>query len=199
MHFDPVNPQIAIYNMPFLFRLAPSSHTLSVTQLRQALHLLVMKHLSLRTALRFDTDHNQLMQHIIPLDHDQSLFTLIESTFSTEEELNQIMYNEKRNSQIFHLAQGLVFRCHLVYHETNSSHDLLTDQDALIFNFHHALFDFPSMDIFLRDLDQAYTSGHLDTGDELSLRYLDCEYSSFDVQPSISSSLQMPSSNKIHR
>ena len=62
---------------------------------------------------------------------------------------------------IFDLAQGLVFRCHIVYYKQISSNDLLSDKDVIIFNFHHALFDFPSMDIFLHDLNQAYTTGQL--------------------------------------
>jgi hypothetical protein len=85
------------------------------------------------------------------------------------------MYNEKRNSQLFNLAQGLVFRCHLVHHKQISSNDLLTDKDAIIFNFHHALFDFPSMDVFLHDLDQAYTTGQLTIDDTTVPHYLDCK------------------------
>ena len=85
------------------------------------------------------------------------------------------MYNEKCNSQLFDLSQGLVFRCHLVYHKQISSNHLLTDKDAVIFNFHHALFDFPSMKVFLHDLNQAYTTGQLTNDDDTALRYLDCE------------------------
>jgi hypothetical protein len=85
------------------------------------------------------------------------------------------MHDEKRNSQLFNLPRGLVFRCHLVYHKQISSNDLLIDKDAIIFNFHHALFDFPSMDVFLHDLNQAYTTGRLTTDDTTILRYLDCK------------------------
>ncbi|CAF4355789.1 unnamed protein product, partial [Adineta steineri] len=38
---------------------------------------------------------------------------------------------------------------------------------------HHALFDFPSMNIFLHDLNQAYTTGQLLYDDNTNLRYLD--------------------------
>ncbi|CAF4165048.1 unnamed protein product, partial [Adineta steineri] len=48
IRFDPVKSQIAIYNMPFVYRLQ-SGHTLSIKQLHQALHLTVNKHPSLHT------------------------------------------------------------------------------------------------------------------------------------------------------
>jgi NRPS condensation-like uncharacterized protein len=117
------------------------------------------------------------MQQIIDLnDSNNKLFTLIESTFETDDQLNEIMHDEKLNSQHFDLAQGQVFRCHLVYYKQISSNDLLSDKDAIIFNFHHALFDYPSMNVFLNDLNQAYTTGQLPTNDETALRYLDCKY-----------------------
>ncbi len=160
--------------MPFLYRLYPQ-HTLLIKQLRHALQLIVTKHLSLRTALVFNTESNKLMQRIINSnDNTKQPFTFIESTFDTDEQLIDIMHKEKRNSQFFNLAQGLVFRCHLVHHKQILSNDLLTDKDAIFFNFHHALFDFPSMDVFLHDLDQAYTAGQLTIDDTTIPNYLDC-------------------------
>ena len=133
------------------FIVSHPQHTLSITQLHQALQLIVIKHQSLRTSLIFDTEKNLLMQQIIDSNNNNNkLFAFIESTFETDEQLNDIMHDEKRNSQLFDLAQGLVFRCHIVYYKQISSNDLLSDKDAIIFNFHHALFDFPSMDVFLR-------------------------------------------------
>jgi NRPS condensation-like uncharacterized protein len=162
--------------MPFLYRLS-LQHTLSIKQLRLALQLIVTKHQSLRTSLIFDDKKSRLMQRIIDFnDNNNQLFAFIESTFETNEQLNDMMHNEKRNSQLFDLAQGLVFRCHLVYYKRISSNDLLCHKDAIIFNFHHALFDFPSMDVFLQDLDQAYTTGQLTTNEHTALRYLDCKY-----------------------
>ncbi|CAF0995816.1 unnamed protein product [Adineta steineri] len=106
-------------------------------------------------------------------DNNRQLFTFIENTYETDEQLVTIINNEKRNSQLFDLTQGLVFRCHLVYYKQISSYHLLSDKDLLIFNFHHALFDFPSMNIFLHDLNQAYTTGQLLYDDNTNLRYLD--------------------------
>jgi NRPS condensation-like uncharacterized protein len=162
--------------MPFLYRLY-SEHTLSIKQLRHALQLIVKKHLSLQTSLIFDTDRNRLVQRIIDSnDSDKRLFAFIESAFDTDEQLTQIMHDEKRNSQHFNLAQGLVFRCHLLHQKQISSNDLLTDKDLIIFNFHHALFDFPSMNVFLHDLNESYKTGQLSRDDDSVLRYLDCKY-----------------------
>jgi hypothetical protein len=161
--------------MPFIYHLSPK-HTLSVQQLHHALQLIITKHLSLRTSLIFDTENNRLMQRIIDLNDDgKQPFKFIKSTFDTDEQLTDIMHDEKRNSLLFNLAQGLVFRCHLVYHNQISSNDLLCDKDVIIFNFHHALFDFPSMDVFLHDLDQAYKTGQLFANDNTALRYIDCK------------------------
>ncbi|CAF4182642.1 unnamed protein product, partial [Adineta steineri] len=163
IRFDPDKPQVAIYNMPFVYRLQPG-HTLSIKKLRHALHLTVKKHPSLHTSLHFDIQKNLLMQRVITHEHkhnnnNNSLFSIIETTFETDEQLNEILLNEKRNPHLFDLAQGLVFRCHIIYYKQISSNHLLSHKDILIFNFHHAFFDFPSMNIFLHDLNQAYTTG----------------------------------------
>src|ERR1700734_1600467 len=66
IRFHPDQPLVAIYNMPFLYRLS-SQHTLSITRLLQALKLIIIKHESLCTSLIFDTEKNQLMQKVIHL------------------------------------------------------------------------------------------------------------------------------------
>jgi NRPS condensation-like uncharacterized protein len=165
--------------MPFLYHLS-SQQTLSIKQLHHALHLVVQKHQSLHTSLIFDAQNNQLMQRVVDTNDDNnSLFTFIESIYETDEQLNNIMHEEKANPHLFDLAQGLVCRCHLLYHKQHPSNDLLTEKDALIFNFHHGLFDFPSMDVFLDDLNQAYTTSQLSANDNTNLRYLDCKYIHF--------------------
>ncbi|CAF0953681.1 unnamed protein product [Adineta steineri] len=173
IHFHSDKSHVAIYNMPFLFRLS-SGHTLSVTQLRQALLKIIIKHQSLRTSLNFDKQNNQLIQQIIHFnDNSNNLFPFIESIFETDDLSTHIIHDEQRNSQLFHLAQGLVFRCHLVYYKRISLNDLLSDENLLIFNFHHAMFDSLSMDVFLHDLNQAYTTDQVSFDDNTNLRYLD--------------------------
>ncbi|CAF4242595.1 unnamed protein product, partial [Adineta steineri] len=117
IRFDPQKPQVAIYNMPFVYRLQ-SNHTLSIKQLHHALHLTVNKHPSLHTSLHFDIQKNQLMQRVIThenknYNNNNDMFSIIETTYETDEQLNEILRDEKRNPHLFHLDQGLVFRCHI--------------------------------------------------------------------------------------
>ncbi|CAF4044526.1 unnamed protein product, partial [Adineta steineri] len=173
IRFDPDKPQIAIYNIPCVYRLQPN-HTLSIKQLRHALHLTANKHPSLHTSLYFDIEKNLLMQRVITReDNCIDMFSIKETTYETDDQLNEILHDEKRNPHLFDLAQGLVFRCHIIYYKQISSNHLLSDKDLLIFNFHHALFDFPSMKVFHHDLNQAYTTGQLLYDDNTNLRYLD--------------------------
>ena len=166
---------ISMDNMSFVYQLC-FGNTLSVQQLNRSLQLIVDKHLSLRTSVIFDKEEAALIQRIVELyANNNGLFTFTESTFDTDEQLDDIIYNEKHNFQLFNLAQGLVFRYHLVYYKNISADGLLSDQDVIIFNFHHAVFDRPSMDVFLHDLNQAYMTGQLPVDDKSSLRYLDCE------------------------
>ncbi|CAF1494992.1 unnamed protein product, partial [Adineta steineri] len=184
--FDSDKPQIAIYNMPFVYRLQPG-HTFSIKQLRLALHLTVNKHPSLHTSLHFNIQKNLLVQRVITHENknnNNNMFSIIETTYETDGQLNEILHDEKRNPHLFNIVQGLVFRCHLVYYKQISSNHLLSDKDLLIFNFHHALFDFPSMNIFLHDLNQAYTTGQLLYDDSTNLRYLD--YAIIEQQMSMS-------------
>ncbi|CAF1535009.1 unnamed protein product, partial [Adineta steineri] len=173
IHYTPHISQAPIYNIPFVYSL-DSHHTLSAQHLRHALQLIVTKHQTLRTSLIFHTEIDQLLQQIVDTnENSRQLFTFIESTYETQQQLNHILHEEKYNHQLFDLAQGLVFRCHLVYYKQISTNHLLSHKDLLIFNFHHALFDFPSMNIFLHDLNQAYTTGQLLYDDNTNLRYLD--------------------------
>ncbi|CAF3842780.1 unnamed protein product [Adineta steineri] len=175
IRFNPNKPQIAIYNMSFVYRLQPV-HTLSVKQLRHALYLTVNKHPSLHTSLYFDIQKNLLMQRVITHEdknNKNNMFSIIETTYESDQQMNEILHDEKRNPHLFDLAQGLVFRCHIIYYKQISSNHLLSHKDILIFNFHHALFDFPSMEVFLHDLNQAYTTGQLLYDDKTNLHYLD--------------------------
>ncbi len=174
--FRSCEAQVTTFHLPFFYRLAPN-HTISIKQLRHALQLIIIKHRSFRTSLVFDDDKNQLMQRILnPEDDKDPLFLIIESIYETDEQLNNIMHDEQYNHQLFDLVRGSAFRCHIVYHKQIASNNLLSDKDALIFNFHNALFDLPSRDVFLNDLNQAYTSGQLSNANNDVLRYLDCKY-----------------------
>ncbi|CAF4297672.1 unnamed protein product, partial [Adineta steineri] len=170
---DTDQSSLMIHNIPFFYRLY-TGDTLSVEQLRHALQLVVNKHESLHTSLIYDPNKNILMQRVLTQqDINNDMFIVTESTYETDEQLNHIIENEKRNPHLFDLTQGLVCRCHIIYYKQISSNNILSDKDLIIFNFHHALSDFPSMNIFLRDLNQAYTTGQLLYNDNTNLRYLD--------------------------
>ncbi|CAF3762763.1 unnamed protein product [Rotaria sp. Silwood1] len=171
VRFDSQSLDVAIHNMPFMYRVSPGA-TLSISRLRRALHLVVLKHQPLRTSLIYDTKEDMLLQKVNNTTHD-GLFTFIESTFKTNDDLTKIQYEERTNLDHFDLVQGRVFRCHVLYHKKSVHKDTLEDGDLLIFNFHHASFDFASMSIFYRDLDQAYATGELIVNDKTDLRYLD--------------------------
>jgi hypothetical protein len=175
--FNCDKPQVPIYNMPFLYRLSPS-YTLSTQHLRHVLQLIINKHQSLRTSLIFNAQNSHLMQRIINSNDNNThqLFIFIESTFETDQQLNNIMHDEQTNSQHFNLTQGLVFRCHILYYKQKSRNNLLGEKDALIFSFHHASFDIPSMSVFINDLSQAYETGQLIFDKDTIVRYLDCKY-----------------------
>lgn len=161
--------------MPFVYRL-DSNHTLSITKLQYALQRVVRKHFALGTALYFDTDANLLMQRVNTLkDESKQLFTCVETSFETDEQLADIICKEKDNAHLFDLTQGLVFRCHLLYYKQIPTNDLLCDKDAIVFNFHRTAFDVPSMTIFLQDLHQAYMTGQFITKNQTLLNYLDCK------------------------
>ena len=167
--------------MSFFYRLY-TGDILYVEQLRHALQLVVTEHESLHTSLTFDSNKNIVMQRVLSQQYiNNDMFTITESTYETDEQLNAIIENEKCNPQLFDLTQGFVFRCHIIYYKQISSNNILTYQDIIIFNFHHAFFDYPSIKIFLHDLDQAYKTGQLETDNATTLRYIDCKYIQFLV------------------
>ncbi|CAF1578576.1 unnamed protein product, partial [Adineta steineri] len=173
LHVD--GPQLTTYNMVFCYRLSVD-HTLSLQRLRYALDLVVDKHQFLRTALIFDTTKNILTQRIVDQqNHENNRFSIVESVYETDEQLYEIIHNETHNPHVFDLAQGLVFRCHIVRYKQVCTNDLISNNDIIIFNFHHASFDCPSIKIFLHDLHQAYTTSQLPNDDNTNnrLRYLD--------------------------
>ena len=157
--------------MAFLYHI--ESGTLCIEKLQHAMRLVVKKHKALRTSLFFDFGKQQLMQRINEEDCDQ-LFSFVESKFeSMDEVLTGIMHTERGNPSLFDLERGVVCRLHVVRRNTNDKQ--LLPGDNIIFNFHHAMFDFPSVLIFHHDFNKAYTTSHLDYDDENQLRYVDCK------------------------
>ena len=182
---------IATHNMPFMYRLS-SECAISTEKLFRAIQLILFKHESLRTSLIFKEESNHFIQSIVDFkDNPRTLFAFVESTFETDEQLNNMIDDEKYNSGLFDLSQGLVFRCHIMCFKGMSSNGLLRENDRILFNFHRAVFDHSSMNIFLHDLNEAYSSSRLAVDENASLRYIDCKHDAFYSRSSnhISSSL----------
>ena len=177
--FNSQTSQHAIQNMLSTYRLSTNT-TASIAQLRRALRIVVQKHQCLRTALFVDPNENRLMQRINESDDDNQLFAFVQSTFETDEQLHEIMHDEQVNANYFNLSCGLVFRCHIVQQKSNSSSDLLGEDDIVIFNFHRNLIDKTSLEIFHHDLAQAYTNEPSvqdnNNDDATALRYIDCKF-----------------------
>ncbi|CAF1478947.1 unnamed protein product, partial [Adineta steineri] len=170
-HYD--QQFISIHNKPFIYRLQ-HQHSLSIDRLHQAIQQILIKHSTLHTSLIFHTEQNQFIQQIIDFNsNNNKLFFYFESTFQTDEQLNKIINDERHNPQHFDLVQGRVFRYHIVYYKQVSLNGFLSDKDVLIFNFHHALFDNSSMNVFFHDLNEAYSTGQLETDGNIDLRYID--------------------------
>ncbi|CAF4289989.1 unnamed protein product [Rotaria sp. Silwood2] len=98
-------------NIIFPYRVS-SDGALSIQRLRQSLNLIVMKHESLRTML-FVNENGVLMQQINdPIDTCQQLFIVDESSFETEDELNNIIHDERCSPNHFDPSHGLqLFEC----------------------------------------------------------------------------------------
>ncbi|CAF1355214.1 unnamed protein product [Adineta steineri] len=165
IRFDPDKSQVAINNMPFLYRLH-SQHTLSTRQLHHALQLILTKH-QLFSIMKQINLYNELLISMIILENYLHLLKVL------SKQMNNF------------ILVCLVFRCHILYYKQISSNNLLCDKDRIIFNFHHVLFDFPSMKIFLHDLNQAYMTNQLPINHNTDLRYLD--YALIEQQMSMTS------------
>lgn len=173
VRFDGNVPRLAIYNMPFLSHI--KSGLLSMKRLRRAMKLVVGKHAILHSALYFDGDKQELMQRIVSHGENEELFSYVESRCANkDEDLMKIMHDERGNPFHFNLERGIVCRLHIVRGSSSKSDELVSG-DSIIFNFHHAQFDFPSMIVFHRDLVEAYTTDQLNIDPDNELRYLDCK------------------------
>jgi non-ribosomal peptide synthetase component F len=144
LRFDTSTNAVATYHIPLVYEVRHAS--LSVARLERALAALIRKHKILRTRLLLNHDHDELHQEIL----DQVQPTLILTTVDNDEAMQTILYDEETNPGLFSLAEGRVFRCHLVRRSASS--------DVLIFNFHHIAFDGASIEIFFRDLQHAYST-----------------------------------------
>ena len=164
---------VLINSMPFFYQITHGS--LSIERLRHALRLVLLKHSSLRTSLFFDSTVDCLMQRIIqPKDDDEELFAFVESTLENDADLKTMMINKLCNASNFDLSSARVLLVHAFMQEKNRK-NLLQRGDVIVFNFHQTVFDISSLNIFCRDLCQAYECETGWSSDDNELRYIDCK------------------------
>ncbi|CAF0953029.1 unnamed protein product [Adineta steineri] len=169
---------IAIYNIPLIYRL--SEGTISIKRLQRALRNITRKHAVLRTCLRMDPVHGNLIQYIQSNDK-QDWFTFSKDIIQDDNMLATIFMNEWTNRSHFDLSQGRVSRCHILHYQRRSEKDddnLLSIGDWIIFNFHHVAFDGESEQIFFNDLRNFYIDEQEQAVEdsEAALQYIDCEF-----------------------
>ncbi|CAF2917639.1 unnamed protein product [Rotaria sp. Silwood2] len=173
VRFDQHKASIAMYNLPFVFKL--ESGQLSIQRLRQALRLVISKHSTLRTALQFHDDC--LWQHILSIDEQN--FEFKESSILNDERLTSIVIDEETNRSLFNTEQGRTVRLHIVrQHSDNEMEDKLVSNDIIIFNFHHSAFDGSSIKPFFTDFADAYCNQKLAPFDSNAMTYL--AYASYE-------------------
>ncbi|CAF1212938.1 unnamed protein product, partial [Didymodactylos carnosus] len=149
----------------------------SIEKLRHSLLLVIEKHSPLRTALKYDQNEECLMQTIKPMTFGHDLYKFQISKIRSREELENILFDEETNETYFDLANGIVFRCHIIrmMSEIDDDDDLAASSarmnDYILFNFHHVAFDGYSTELFQDELHLAYSNDTLDF--ERSLQYID--------------------------
>jgi hypothetical protein len=169
-----------LYAIPSIYGISSLDKPVSITRIRRALRAVVAKHSILRTALYLDVD-GRLVQHRMNIDEtfdeqEHFGFTVLEVSDDTtiETKLEEICYNY----ETFNLAKGRVTDFHILrdqycYHSSSQNDDLLTDDDLIIFNFHHSVFDGSSLSIFFRDFCVAYETDCSLPVDDNAFQYID--------------------------
>ncbi|CAF4860286.1 unnamed protein product, partial [Rotaria socialis] len=166
---------ISIYSLPFLYRLAEGS--LSISYLHRALRQVTRKHAVLRTSVRLDPINRNLTQYIQP-NNAQDCFVFCTSIIDDGNMLENILTDEMTNQTYFDLQTGQLFRCHIVRQRSTiiqDNDDFLHEGDWIIFNFHHIAFDGESEQIFLDDFQKLYCQTENVQADDLhtALQYID--------------------------
>jgi hypothetical protein len=106
------------------------------------------------------------------------LFDFVITNVTSEDDMNREVINITRNSNIFDLARGRVFRCQ-IFRRTDApstsiiTHGFLLPDDVIMFNVHHSVFDGTSNSIFLQDLSLAYNGQSRYFFDHDELQYFD--------------------------
>ena len=188
-----------MYVIPMLYRISSSTNPLSVSRLCRAFHSVLIKHHVLRTALYVDEDgivvQRCLDTNIITDDTKPFGFSVINVENNNGDDdhgVAKTMNNILNDANLFDLSKGRVIQCHVLRRyrhddDTLSSRndDLLIENDSILFNIHHSVFDGASFSIFLADLSVAYGSDDLLSIDhDETIQYMD--YSVYERQMDMS-------------
>ncbi|UJR18784.1 hypothetical protein I4U23_005690 [Adineta vaga] len=171
-----------IYVIPLLYRLSSSHSHLSISRLRYALHSLIIRHNTLRTALYLDDVDGSIVQECfdqsrISNDMISCRFIVLDLHNNNDKdcERQEIVEDILNQVDLFDLSKGHVINCHLLlgHHPSPEDDDLLNENDWILFTLHHAAFDGASTSIFLRDLALAYDQDENFLVETNALQYID--------------------------
>ena len=168
---DETEDKFTVYNLPIVYQIDHGS--LSIAKLNRVLHLILDKHAVLRTSVNYSEDLNCIIQKIHLNSSQIFTFKVTHMIERNDESLKCLILNEYRSNECFQVAEGKMFRCHLVRYGRNNaddSDDTLHMGDFIVFNFHHFVFDGYSAEIFIRDFILAYEKDSLD---QLLVQYID--------------------------
>ncbi|CAF1588962.1 unnamed protein product, partial [Adineta steineri] len=174
-----------MYVIPLLYRISSVNDHVSITRLHHAFQSVITKHNILRTALYLDSNSNIIqccLDAKIVLNDEiiSNGLTIVNLRNDDHRHMNEIIVEILNQPDLFDLSEGRVIRCHILrhYHQSQANiscanGDLLTENDYILINIHHACFDGASTSIFIRDLSFAYQTDDSLSMDDNSLNYID--------------------------
>ncbi|CAF1162005.1 unnamed protein product [Adineta steineri] len=142
---------LSVYNI--VLPLIIKQGSLSIERLRSALRSVIEQHTVLRTAVRFNSETNQIEQYIQPVADDIYLFQHSRG-MSTAEQLDDLLTDESIRKH-FDVENGRVVKCHLVERGDESHGHLLHENDLIVFTIHHIAFDLTSSKSFIKAFERA--------------------------------------------
>ncbi len=152
---------------------------IELSRLRRALLAVIRRHKVLRTCIQLEL--NVITQYVnpipdqCPLEQHEQFYSFVESVCSNNDDVQQILTDEVLN-HVFRIDEGLIVRFHLIRRSIEHiGRDLLTSDDVLVFNIHHAAIDGESKALFMSDLQRAYDNEHIfgKQGGEDLFQYID--------------------------
>ncbi|MDK1288849.1 non-ribosomal peptide synthetase [Pseudoalteromonas umbrosa] len=160
-YLDEVEQVGAANNMPL--QIFKFTGKLDIAQLAKALHLIVMRHESLRTVYRSEKGQPQA---VVQEANAHKLITLQ----SSPEVFNLVELVESENARRFNLSTGPLFQCTLV--------DLNCEEYVLVIAKHHIISDGWSVNILVSELAELYTQ--LVDGSALDIEPLKAQYREYE-------------------